>query len=41
MDKGTFLSEGTDVFIISPNRRTFYFHEIENLNPGDLNPGDL
>ena len=23
--KGTFLSEGTDVFVISPNRQTFYF----------------
>ena len=33
--KGTFLSEDTDVFVISPNRRTFYFPELENLNFGD------
>ena len=34
--KGPFLSEGTDVFVISPNRRTFYFPELENLNFGDF-----
>ena len=34
-DKGTFLSEDTDVFVISPNRRTFYIPELENLNFGD------
>ena len=34
-DKGTFLSEDTDGFVISPNRRTFYFPELENLNFGD------
>ena len=27
--KGTFLSEGTDVFAISPKRRTFYFPELK------------
>ena len=35
-DKGKFLSEGTFVFVISPNRRTFYFPELENLNFGDF-----
>ena len=34
--KDTFLSEGTDAFVISPNRRTFYFPELENLNFGDF-----
>ena len=34
--KGTFLSEGTDVFVISPKRLTFYFPELENLNFGDF-----
>ena len=34
-DKGTFLSEDIDVFVISPNRRTFHFLELENLNFGD------
>ena len=29
--KDTFLSEDTDVFVISPNRQTFYFPEFENL----------
>ena len=33
--KGTFLSESTDVFVITSNRRTFYFPETENLNFGD------
>ena len=31
-DKGTFLSEDTNVFVITPNR---YFPETENLNFGD------
>ena len=26
------LSESTNVFVISPNRRTFYFPELKNLN---------
>jgi hypothetical protein len=26
--KGTFLSESTDVFVITPNRRTFFFPKI-------------
>ena len=34
--KGTFLSESTDVFVITPNRRTFFFPETENLNFGDF-----
>ena len=36
--KGTFLSEGTDVFVITPNKHkpTFFFPETENLNFGDL-----
>ena len=34
--KGTFLAEGIDVFVISPNRRTFYFPELLNLNFGDF-----
>ena len=29
--KGTFLSEGSDVFVITPNRRIFFFPETENL----------
>ena len=33
--KGTFLSEDTDVFVISPNRQTFHFPEVDNLNFGD------
>ena len=33
--KGTFLSESTDVFVITSNRRTFFFPETENLNFGD------
>ena len=32
--KGTFFSESTDVFVITPNRRTFLFPETENLNFG-------
>ena len=34
-DKGTFLPEDIDVFVISPNRGTFYFPELKNLNFGD------
>ena len=30
--KGTFLSEDTNVFDITPKRRTFFFLETENLN---------
>ena len=30
--KGTFFSESIDVFVITPNRRTFFFPETENLN---------
>ena len=33
--KSTFLSEDTDVFVISSNRQTFYFPELENLNSVD------
>ena len=33
--KGMFLSEDTDVFVITPNKRTFFFPETENLNFGD------
>ena len=29
--KSTFLSTGADIFVITPNRRTFFFPEIENL----------
>ena len=36
LGKGTFLSEHTDVFVISPNRRTFFFPETDNLNLGDF-----
>ena len=35
IDKGTFFSESTDVFVITSNRRTFFFPETENLNFGD------
>ena len=35
LSKGTFLSEDTDVFVISQNRQTFYFPELEDLNLGD------
>ena len=34
--KGTFLSESNDVFVIIPNRQTFFFPETENLNFGDF-----
>ena len=30
--KGMFLSESTDVFVITPNRRTFFFPETETEN---------
>ena len=30
--KGLFLSENTDVFVITPNRKTMFFPETENLN---------
>ena len=33
--KGTFFKESTDVFVITSNRRTFFFPETENLNFGD------
>jgi hypothetical protein len=33
--KGMFLSEGTDVLVITPNRRTLFCPETENLNFGD------
>ena len=33
---GTFFSEGTDVFIITPNRRNFFFPETKNLIFGDF-----
>ena len=34
--KGMFLSESTDIFVITPNRRIFFFPENKNLNFGDL-----
>ena len=34
--KGTILSENTNVFVITSNRRTFFFPETENLNFGDF-----
>ena len=34
--KGMFLSESTDVFVVTPNRRTFFFNETENLKFGDF-----
>ena len=34
--KGTFFSESTDVIVITPNKRTFYFPETENLIFGDI-----
>ena len=34
--KGTFLSESTDVFFITPNKRTFFFPETEILNFGEF-----
>ena len=30
LSKGAFLSEDTDVFVISPNRQTFYFPQLES-----------
>ena len=33
--KVRFFSESTDAFVITPNRRTFFFPETENLNLGD------
>ena len=33
--KGTFLSESTDVFAMTSNRRIFFLPETENLNFGD------
>ena len=35
-NKSMFLSESTDVSVITPNRRTFFFPETENLNFGDF-----
>ena len=32
LGKGTFLSESTDVFVITSNRQTFFFPEAEKLN---------
>ena len=29
------MSEDNDVFVITPNRRTFFYPETENLNFGD------
>ena len=29
--KGRFLSEDTNIFVISPNRLTFYFSELEKI----------
>ena len=34
VQKGTFLSEYTDVFVITPSRQTFFFPETKNLNFG-------
>ena len=34
--KGTFFSESTNVFVITPNRQTFFCPETENLNFGDF-----
>ena len=34
--KGTFLSESTDAFVITPNRWNFFFPETENLSFGDF-----
>ena len=31
-----FLSKGTDFFVITPNKRIFFFPETENLNLGDF-----
>ena len=35
LNQGTFFSESTDVFVITLNKRTFFFPETENLNFGD------
>ena len=34
LSKGTFFKENTDVFVITPNRRTFFFPDAENLKFG-------
>ena len=34
--KGTFLSESSDVFVITPNGLTFFFPETEHLNFEDF-----
>ena len=34
LSKGTFLLEDTDVFVITQNRRSFFFPETENSNFG-------
>ena len=34
--KGTFLSESTGGFVLTPNRLTFFFPETENSNFGDF-----
>ena len=36
INKGTFLSEDTDAFVITSNRRTFVFPKTENLDFGDF-----
>ena len=35
-NKGMFLSESTDVFVITPIRQTFFFPETRNFNFGDF-----
>ena len=34
--KGMFSLESIGVFVITPNRATFFFPEIKNLNFGDF-----
>ena len=34
--KGIFLSESTDMIVITPSRQTFFFPETPNLNFGDF-----
>ena len=34
--KVPFFSEDTDVFVITPNRKTFFFPETKNLNFADF-----
>ena len=34
--KGTFLSEDTDAFVITPKRQKNFFLETENFNFGDF-----